>query len=73
MGLQLVIQANSNTELTKSLGSLIEFVELFPVTGSLWGLSVPTKVLDSISEETIESSLAKFNVYYLYSGEWRYA
>ena len=73
MALQLVVQTQNSKELSASLGNLAESIELFPMSGALWGVSVPTKTIDIIGEDRIHRSLSKFNVYDLYSGEWRYA
>jgi len=73
MPLQLIVQHQNLQEISASLGELDEFVELFPIAGALWGISIPTKVTDRVGEDSIRKSLSKFNVYDLYGGEWRYA
>lgn len=73
MALQFIVQTQSSSELSTSLSKLAESIELFPVSSALWGISIPTKVVDVVGEDRIRSSLVKFNVYNLYAGEWRYA
>ena len=73
MGLQLVVQANDEQSVSTALGPLAESAEVFPVAGALWGVSVPTKLIDSIGEKVVRLRLAQFNVYDLYNGKWVYA
>ena len=73
MALQFIVQTPNSKELSASLGNLAESIELFPISGVLWGISVPTKSVDSIGEDRIRNSLSKFNAYDLYAGKWRYA
>lgn len=73
MALQFIVQTKSSSELSTSLGKLAESIELFPVSSALWGISIPTKIVDVVGEDRIRNNLAKFNFYNLYAGEWRYA
>jgi hypothetical protein len=73
MGLQLLVQADGVASILQALGAVGEHSEFFRVEGALWGISVPTKVLDAIGEEKIRQRLAlKLNVYDLYAGHWSY-
>ena len=73
MALQFIVQTQSSNEISASLGKLAESIELFPVSSALWGVAIPSKVVDVVGEDRIRNSRAKFNVYNLYAGEWRYA
>lgn len=73
MALQFIVQSSSNAEISAAIGTLQESTEVFPIAGALWGISVPTKVVDSIGESHIRALLSRFNVYDIYRGEWRYA
>lgn len=72
MALQFIVQSSDNAAVSATLGSLLNLIEVFSISGALWGISVPTKVVDSVGESRIRKLLSSFNVYDLYSGEWRY-
>ncbi len=73
MALQFIVQTQCSNEISASFGKLAESIELFQVSSALWGISIPSKVVDVVGEDRIRNSLAKFNFYNLYAGEWRYA
>jgi len=73
MALQLIVQHHNSQEISDSLGTLTESIELFPIAPALWGVSVPTKIIDVFGEDSIRRNLSQFNVFDLYRGEWRYA
>ncbi|MFT3802664.1 MAG: hypothetical protein QM766_15775 [Burkholderiaceae bacterium] len=71
MGLQLIVRCQDERQLSASLGDIAASCECFPVDRELFGLSVPTKVIDAIGEERIRDSLSAYDVYELWSGNWR--
>ena len=73
MGLQLVVQAEGETPIAKVLGNAGPMTEIFQIAGDLWGISIPTKVVDEIGESVVRQRLSRLNVYDLYEGQWRYA
>lgn len=73
MALQFVIQSKQKLSAAPDLGKLNDPAEIFQITEGLWGISVPTKVVDTLGESEVRASLSKFNVFDLYAGEWRYA
>jgi hypothetical protein len=73
MGLQLLVQSESEAVVESLLGSIAERAEVFHVEGALWGISIPTKLVDEVGEEGIRQRLSRLNVYSLYEGQWKYA
>lgn len=73
MGLQLIVQAEGEVPIVKLLGNAGSKAEIFQLAGDLWGISIPTKVIDELGESAIRKRLALLNIYDLYEGHWRYA
>ena len=73
MGLQLVVQAESEATIVKLLGSAGPMTEMFQLSGDLWGISIPTRVVDELGESVIWKRLSSVSVFDLYEGHWRYA
>ena len=73
MGLQLIVQAEGGTPIAKLLRDAGPMTEAFQLAGDLWGISIPTKVVDEVGESVIRQRLSSLNVYDLYEGRWRYA
>ncbi|MFT4100912.1 MAG: hypothetical protein QM674_07715 [Burkholderiaceae bacterium] len=71
MGLQLIVRCQDERQLSASLGDIAASCECFAVDRELLGLSIPTKVIDAIGEERIRDSLSTYEVYELWSGNWR--
>ncbi len=44
--------------------------EIFTIDETNIGISVPTRLLDSVGEETIRTALGDVRVYDLYAGVW---
>lgn len=70
MGLQYVIQAKSAEEVQRSLSSAAEECEIFPIGPGQFGLSIPTRVVDSVREANLTSALRKLKTFDLYGGAW---
>jgi hypothetical protein len=73
MGLQLIVQAEEEAAVRKFLGDVAGQSEVFQLAGELWGLSIPTKVVDAVGESAIRRRLSSLNIFDLYEGRWRYA
>lgn len=73
MGLQLIVQAESEQLVTTALDTLAGHSEVFPIEGALWGISVPTKIVNQVGENSVRRRLSVFNLYDLYEGKWKYA
>lgn len=61
------------SDLVQALENLAEVVELFHIGGEMWGVSIPTRLVDLEGEASIRKMLQGLNVYDLYSGTWTYA
>jgi hypothetical protein len=73
MGLQLIVQSQSQSAIADAVGAEAEQCEVFAIEGELWGISIPTKVLDGIGENQFRARLSTLSIYDLYEGAWRYA
>jgi hypothetical protein len=73
VGLQLIVQAEGEARIVELLGTAGPMTEVFHLAGELWGISIPTKVVDEFSESVIRQRLTTLNVYDLHEGHWRYA
>ncbi len=58
MGLQIVVSAQTTKDVEIALGAILAESELFPITDGQFGISIPTKILDSIGEEFVLRKLA---------------
>lgn len=72
MGLQLIVHYENESEIIDSLKDIVDSCEGFFIDNNLFGLSIPTNVLDLIGEDDIWITLEKFDVYDLWSGNWHY-
>ncbi|OHC82052.1 MAG: hypothetical protein A2100_02005 [Sideroxydans sp. GWF2_59_14] len=70
MGVQLVVKAASEDEVNLALGNIAPECEIFIIDVGLVGLSIPTKVINSVGKEIIDSKLAQLNRFDLWSGAW---
>lgn len=52
MGFQLIVKADRK-KIDKALGPLISEREVFPVVENLFGISIPARILSSVSEEIV--------------------
>jgi hypothetical protein len=73
MGLQLIVQADSAVRITRLLGDVASQTEVFNLSGELWGICIPTKLVDRIGESAVRERLDSLSVFDLYEGRWRYA
>jgi hypothetical protein len=73
MALQIIVQAEIQSEIAEAMGPMASSLEVFQVSDLLWGVSVPSKVIESVGENQVRMALSKFNVYDLYGGEWKNA
>lgn len=71
MGIQVLVRSTSIEAVKSALGALAAQAEIFPVESSLFGVSVPTKVVDSAGEQAVFQQLASVEHYELWSGSWR--
>jgi hypothetical protein len=72
VGLQLIIQAESDAAIRRQLADVAERSEIFNIEGELWGVCVPLKVVDELGEEAIRRRLGVFSIFDLYEGRWLY-
>ena len=71
MGLQLVVRAPSEAAVLSALSEFAEVVEVFPIVGIGFGISIPSKALNGdASEARARSALERFAVFDLYAGRW---
>ncbi len=71
MGIQVLVRGTSIEAVQSALGPLALQSEIFPVESSLFGVSVPTSVVDSAGEQAVSQQLASLEYYELWSGSWR--
>ena len=70
MGLQLLVEADGASQIEKALGGLAPGCEIFSVGERLFGVSVPSRAIDEVGEESVQRSLARFRRFDLYEGGW---
>ena len=70
MGLQIILKDTNENEIYSNLNIIIENSELFSINEKLYGISIPTKTIDTIGEDKIFILLDKFTYYFLWDGEW---
>ena len=71
MGIQLVVKSDALNSIESALEKIASQCEIFPIKSGYFGLSIPTKVVDSIGEKQVKLSLAKLEHFDLWAGEWR--
>ena len=71
MGMQVIIKATAENDIESALGNIATQCEIFPIEASLFGLSIPTKVFDTVGEQAIKSKLASLEHFDLWAGYWR--
>ena len=71
MAHQIIIENIHKPDLKKSLCDIWEEIEVFDVCEDKTGISIPTKVLDSNSEEEIMSKVKSYRHYDLWQGKWQ--
>lgn len=70
MGLQIILKDTNENEIYSILNTVIENSELFLINKNLYGISIPTKIIDTIGEDKIFTLLDKFIYYFLWDGKW---
>lgn len=70
MGLQLIVKAERK-KIEKSLESLTSECEIFPVAESLFGISIPERILSSVGEDVVLQKLEQFKRFDLWQGAWQ--
>lgn len=70
MGIQVVVKATSEKDIESALGVIAAQCEIFPIEAGLFGLSIPTKIIDSIGEQCTETKLATLEHFDLWAGAW---
>jgi hypothetical protein len=73
MGLQLIVQAESEAPIRRLLGDIATQTEIFNLEGELWGVCIPLKVVERVGEPVVRRRLNTLTVFDLYEGRWRYA
>lgn len=72
MGLQVIVCCENENEIINSLKDIVDSYEGFFIDKNLFGLSIPTNILDLVGENNIWTALERFDVYDLWSGNWHY-
>jgi hypothetical protein len=72
MGLQVIVRCENENEIIKSLKDVVDSCEGFFIDKNLFGLSIPTNILDLVGEDNIWVALESFDVYDLWSSNWHY-
>lgn len=72
MGLQVIVCCENENEIIKSLQDIVDSYKGFFIDKNLFGLSIPTNILDLVGENNIWTALERFDVYDLWSGNWHY-
>lgn len=70
MSLQLVILSGDLADIETALGAILSECEVFPMRAARFGLSIPTKVLDALGEETVLRTLSSLEYFDLWAGRW---
>ncbi len=71
MSLQLIVQCGSVADVEAMLATTAEGgAEVFAIDVDRVGISIPTRLLDSVGEEAVRAALRRVRVYDLYAGAW---
>jgi len=71
MGIQAVVKTANSKHVESVFGAAFTQIELFPIESGYFGVSIPTKVVDTIGEQAVFDKLAALEHYELWSGSWR--
>lgn len=69
MGMQVIIKATSKIDIESVLGDIASQCEIFPIEAGHFGLSIPTKVFDSV-EHSVKTKLTALEHFDLWAGSW---
>jgi hypothetical protein len=70
MSFQLITRGISLIDVERSLGLLDGRAEVFSIDTEHVGISIPTRLFDTVGEDKIREALRHMMVYDLYSGDW---
>jgi hypothetical protein len=70
MGLQFVAQSYSMDAIERRLGDLAQHCEVFPLKLGYYGVSIPTRIFDSVGEARIYERIRALKRFDLYEGIW---
>ncbi|MCS3433512.1 hypothetical protein M2387_004095 [Klebsiella sp. BIGb0407] len=70
MGIQVIVKAE-RPKIENALGSLHSDSEIFPVSSGVFGLSIPTNIINTVGEDEIFRRLAPLERYWLWLGQWQ--
>lgn len=70
MGIQFLIKSNSESDIRSVIGDIADFCEIFPIEVGMYGLSIPTKILNSHDEKLIQEKIYSFECFDLWAGTW---
>jgi hypothetical protein len=70
MSLQFIAHKVSVSDIEKRLASLDCEAEVFPIHSDHVGISVPTRLVESVGEHKIRAAMRNIRIYDLYSGAW---
>lgn len=70
MSLQLIARCGSLREIGDRLAPVCAGAEIFAIDREHVGISVPTRLLDTVGEDTVRAALRQISVYDLYAGVW---
>ena len=71
MGMQIVVR-NADPQLIRAaLGIVAEEMELFPMAGNMFGLSIPGRVVSAVGEQIILGWMATLEYFDLHEGVWQ--
>lgn len=70
MGIQMLVKADLN-KIENVLGDICSSSEIFPVSAGIFGLSIPTSVIDSVGEDEVFRRLEEMERFWLWLGQWQ--
>jgi hypothetical protein len=70
MSLQLVARSGSLRDVEDQLALVCGGAEVFAIDRDHVGISVPTRLLDAVGEDTVRAALRHVLIYDLYAGIW---
>ena len=71
MGIQVIAKAKNVSIIENALGHISNQCEVFPIEPGHFGLSIPTKVVDSIGESATQKILSRLEHFDLWAGSWK--
>ncbi|WP_041522120.1 hypothetical protein [Gilvimarinus agarilyticus] len=71
MGIQAVVKTENPKRVESVFDEFFGEIEFFPLENGFFGLSIPTKVVNTLGERAVFGKLATLDHYELWSGSWR--